>query len=102
MLDGLDGPRWPPGAQLHVALDDAGRRHVVQAGPRNGGRTASTQVVEGDYEAVQEIGGRQWRIQGTAFWPAHRDAPPGFSELVSEAAQVAHGLDAAALRGGRG
>ena len=36
MLDGLDVPDWPPGAQLHVAIDDDGERHVVRtlrAGP---------------------------------------------------------------------
>ena len=32
MLDGLDGS-WPPGAELHVVLDDEGQRHVVQSGP---------------------------------------------------------------------
>ena len=29
---------WPPGAHLHVALDDDGARHVVQSGPRIGRR----------------------------------------------------------------
>lgn len=102
MLDGLDGSRWPPGAQLHVALDDTGRRHVVQAGARNGGRKASTQVVEGDYEAVQEIDGRQWRIPVTAFWQAHRDAPRVYSSLVSEAAGLQPGMTAWDLYGGAG
>ena len=30
MLDGLAAPHWTPGAQLLVAVDDDGRRHVVQ------------------------------------------------------------------------
>lgn len=103
MLDGLDGSRWPPGAQLHVALDDAGTRHVVQAGPRSGNKKkASTQVVEGDYEAVQEIGGRQWRIPVTAFWQAHRDAPRVYSSLVAEAAGLEPGMTAWDLYGGAG
>lgn len=102
MLDGLDGSRWPPGAQLHVALDDEGRRHVVQAGPRNGGRKASTQVVEGEYEAVQHIGGRHWRIPVTAFWQAHRDAPRVYSALVAEAAGLQPGMTAWDLYGGAG
>ena len=46
MLDGLNDWVWPPGAQLHVAVDDDGDRHVVQSGPRTGRKT-STQVVEG-------------------------------------------------------
>ena len=32
MLDGLNDWMWPPGAQLHVAIDDDGDRHVVQSG----------------------------------------------------------------------
>ena len=55
MLAGLDGSRWPPGAELHVALDDEGERHVVQSGPGRA-RKAATQVVEGRYEATQRVG----------------------------------------------
>ncbi|MCF6386216.1 class I SAM-dependent RNA methyltransferase [Mycobacterium sp. MBM] len=102
LLRGLDGSRWAPGAQLHVALDDTGRRHVVQSGPRGGRRKASTQVVEGDYEAVQLIDGRQWRIPVTAFWQAHRDAPRVYSALVREAAELRAGMTAWDLYGGAG
>lgn len=101
MLDGLDGSRWPPGAQLHIAVDDEGRRHVVQAGPRTG-RQASTQVVEGEYEAVQQIGGRRWRVPVTAFWQAHRDAPRTYSALVGDAAGLQPGMTAWDLYGGAG
>ncbi|MGU3500468.1 class I SAM-dependent RNA methyltransferase [Mycobacterium sp. C31M] len=100
MLDGLDRT-WPPGAQLHVAVDDAGRRHVVQSGPRNG-RKAVTQVVEGDYEAVQVIGGRTWRVPVTAFWQAHRAAPQTYSALIGEAAALQPGMTAWDLYGGAG
>lgn len=102
MLDGLDGSRWPPGSQLYVALDDDGRRHVVQSGPRNGRKKATTQVAEGEYEAVQRIGGRQWQIPVTAFWQAHRDAPRVYSELVAEAAGLQPGMTAWDLYGGAG
>ncbi|HEY6576640.1 MAG TPA: TRAM domain-containing protein, partial [Mycobacterium sp.] len=71
MLAGLDGSRWPPGAELHVALDDEGERHVVQSGPGRA-RKAATQVVEGRYEATQRVGRRMWRVPVTAFWEAHR------------------------------
>ena len=47
MLDGLGDTEWPPGAHLHVALDDDGRRHVVSS-VRAGKRTTTT-VAEGDY-----------------------------------------------------
>jgi tRNA/tmRNA/rRNA uracil-C5-methylase (TrmA/RlmC/RlmD family) len=102
MLDGLDGSRWAPGAQLHVALDDDGRRHIVQAAPRNGGRKAGTHVVEGDYEASQHIGERHWRIPVTAFWQAHRDAPRVYSDLVAQAAGLQPGMTAWDLYGGAG
>ena len=80
MLDGLSDGDWPPGAQLHVALDDNGKRHVVRS-VRQGKRT-TTKVLEGDYYAVQRVGPRSWQVPVTAFWQAHRDAarvlqPPG-------------------------
>ena len=78
-LDGLSDNGWPPGAHLHVALDDDGARHVVQSGPRVGRRT-TTRVVEGGYEATQRVNGRVWRVPVTAFWQAHRDAARVYSE----------------------
>ena len=57
MLAGLDGSQWPPGAQLHVALDDDGRAARRADGPARSNRKASTQVVEGSYEATQRVGG---------------------------------------------
>lgn len=109
MLDGLADRNWPPGAQLHVALDDDGARHVVQSGPRTahkashkGARKASTQVIEGDYEAVQRIGDRTWRVPVTAFWQSHRDAARIYSELVAGWAQLQAGMTAWDLYGGAG
>jgi tRNA/tmRNA/rRNA uracil-C5-methylase (TrmA/RlmC/RlmD family) len=101
MLDGLDEWRWPPGAQLHVAIDDDGNRHVVQSGPRTGRKT-STLVAEGRYEAVQRIGSRVWRVPVTAFWQAHRDAAATYSELVAGWAQLRRGMTAWDLYGGAG
>ena len=101
MLDGLHDWVWPPGAQLHVALDDDGARHVVQSGPRTGRKT-STQVVEGRYEAVQRIGERVWRVPVTAFWQAHRDAARVYSGLVAGWAQLSTGMTAWDLYGGAG
>ena len=102
MLDGLDELRWPPGAQLHVALDDDGQRHVVQSGPRSGRKAAPTQVVEGDYEAVQRVGGRTWLVPVTAFWQAHRDAARVYSGLIAEWARLDAGMTAWDLYGGAG
>ena len=101
MLDGLNGWVWPPGAQLHVAVDDDGDRHVVQSGPRIGRKT-TTQVVDGNYEAVQRVGERTWRVPVTAFWQAHRDAARVYSELVSGWAQLDTGMTAWDLYGGAG
>ena len=100
-LDGLHDWVWPPGAQLHVALDDDGERHVVQSGPRTGRKT-STQVVEGRYEAVQRVGERSWRVPVTAFWQAHRDAARVYSGLVAGWAQLSAGMTAWDLYGGAG
>ncbi|WP_102144960.1 class I SAM-dependent RNA methyltransferase [Mycobacterium hubeiense] len=101
MLDGLGERTWPPGAHLHVAIDDDGARHVVQTGPRNG-RKSYTQVVEGNYEAVQRVGGRVWRVPVTAFWQAHRDAAALYSRLVAGWAQLSPGMTAWDLYGGAG
>lgn len=101
MLDGLAEKSWPPGAELHVALDDSGQRHVVRSGPRSG-PTSQTQVVEGSYEAVQRVGDREWRVPVTAFWQAHRDAARVYSGLVAGWAGVEPGMTAWDLYGGAG
>ena len=101
MLDGLDARAWPPGSQLHVALDDEGDRHVVQSGPRTDRRGATT-VIEGGYEAVQRVGQRVWRVPVTAFWQSHRDAARLYSDLVAEWAQLSAGMTAWDLYGGAG
>ncbi len=101
MLAGLNDWMWPPGAQLHVAIDDDGVRHVVQSGPRTGRKT-STLVVEGRYEAVQRVGGRTWRVPVTAFWQAHREAAATYSKLVAQWAQLEPGMTAWDLYGGAG
>jgi tRNA/tmRNA/rRNA uracil-C5-methylase (TrmA/RlmC/RlmD family) len=101
MLAGLDGSKWAPGAQLHVALDDAGARHVVQSGPRSD-RKATTQVIEGSYEATQRVGNRTWSVPVTAFWQAHRDAARTYSALVKSWAQLSPGMTAWDLYGGAG
>ena len=101
MLDGLQDWVWPSGAHVHVALDDDGNRHVVQAGPRTG-RKLATHVIEGQYEAVQRVADREWRVPVTAFWQAHRDAPRVYSELVTGWARLEPGMTAWDLYGGAG
>nr|WP_029112678.1 TRAM domain-containing protein [Mycobacterium sp. URHB0044] len=100
MLAGLEARRWPAGAELHVALDDVGERHVVQSGPGRGRK--ATQVVEGRYEATQRVGERVWRVPVTAFWQAHRDAAGVYSGLIAEWARLSPGMTAWDLYGGAG
>lgn len=101
MLAGLDASRWPAGAQVHVALDDQGARHVVRTGPRSD-RKATTQAIEGAYEATQRVGDRTWTVPVTAFWQAHRDAARVYSALVRQWAQLDAGMTAWDLYGGAG
>ena len=100
MLDGLAGTEWPPAAQLQVAVDDDGVRHVVRT-LRQGRRTTTT-VVEGSYQAVQRLHGRSWQVPVTAFWQAHRDAAAVYSSLVADWAQPSAGMTAWDLYGGAG
>jgi tRNA/tmRNA/rRNA uracil-C5-methylase (TrmA/RlmC/RlmD family) len=104
MLDGLTGvcseADLTPTAQLHVAVDDDGERHVVRT-LRQGKRTA-TKVVQGSYEAVQRVGTRSWRVPVTAFWQAHRDAAGVYSDLVADWAQAGAGMTVWDLYGGAG
>jgi tRNA/tmRNA/rRNA uracil-C5-methylase (TrmA/RlmC/RlmD family) len=100
MTDGLAAVEWPPGAQLHIVVDDDGERHVVRMARR--GRRTSTEVVEGSYEGVQRAGRHTWQVPVTAFWQAHRDAALTYSELVTHWAQPSAGMTAWDLYGGVG
>ncbi|MBV8787184.1 MAG: class I SAM-dependent RNA methyltransferase [Mycobacterium sp.] len=100
MLDGLAETEWPAMAQLHVAVDDEGDRHVVRS--MRQGKRSSAKVVEGRYEAVQRVRGRRWQIPVTAFWQAHRDAAEVYSALVADWAQPGAGMTAWDLYGGAG
>lgn len=100
MLDGIADIGWPPGAQLHVAVDDDGVRHVVRT--LRQGRQTVTKVAEGRYEAVQRVAGRSWQVPVTAFWQAHRNAADVYSRLVADWAQLGTGMRAWDLYGGAG
>jgi tRNA/tmRNA/rRNA uracil-C5-methylase (TrmA/RlmC/RlmD family) len=99
MLDGITDISWPT-AQLHVAVDDDGTRHVVRT--LRQGRQTTTKVVEGRYEAVQRVAGRSWHVPVTAFWQAHRNAADVYSRLVADWAQLGAGMRAWDLYGGAG
>ncbi|BBX44247.1 class I SAM-dependent RNA methyltransferase [Mycobacterium cookii] len=100
MIDGLAATEWPPGAHVHVVVDDDGQRHVVRT-VRQGKRNA-TEVIEGSYHGLQRVGRRSWQVPVTTFWQAHRHAAQTYSELVSDWAQLGPGMTAWDLYGGVG
>jgi len=100
MIDGLTDVAWPPGAHLHVVVDDDGQRHVARTVRH--GRRNSTDVVEGSYQGVQRAGRHTWQVPVTAFWQAHRDAARTYSDLVGEWARPDPGMTAWDLYGGAG
>ncbi|MDT5021539.1 MAG: hypothetical protein QOI33_2063 [Mycobacterium sp.] len=100
MTDGLADTAWPPGAHVHVVIDDDGQRHVART-VRHGRRTV-TDVVEGSLHGVQRAGGHSWQVPVTGFWQAHRDAARTYSQLVSDWARPDSGMTAWDLYGGAG
>ena len=100
MIDGLTDIAWPPGAHLHVVIDDDGQRHVARTVRH--GRRNSTDLVEGSYEGVQRAGRHSWLVPVTAFWQAHRDAARTYSDLVGDWARPDPGMTAWDLYGGAG
>jgi tRNA/tmRNA/rRNA uracil-C5-methylase (TrmA/RlmC/RlmD family) len=100
MIDGLTDVAWPPGAHLHVVVDDDGQRHVARTVRH--GRRNSTDVVEGNYQGVQRAGRHTWQVPVTAFWQAHRDAARTYSDLVGDWARPEPGMTAWDLYGGAG
>nr|WP_319433060.1 TRAM domain-containing protein [Mycobacterium sp. RTGN5] len=98
LVDGLDGSRWKPGDQVHVVADDEGTRHIVcnNKQQRRGHRA------EGEFDSVQRVGERAWRVPVTGFWQSHRDAATTYSALVAGWAQDIRGAKAWDLYGGAG
>jgi tRNA/tmRNA/rRNA uracil-C5-methylase (TrmA/RlmC/RlmD family) len=97
LLDNLPADRLRTGHQVHVVRDDDGARHVVC-----GGQERRTRVVEGEYEGVQRVGGREWLLPVTAFWQAHRAAAQAYSSLVAEWSELQPSMTAWDLYGGAG
>jgi tRNA/tmRNA/rRNA uracil-C5-methylase (TrmA/RlmC/RlmD family) len=100
MTAGLADVAWPPGAQVHVVVDDDDQRHVARTVRH--GRRNSTDVVEGSYQGVQRAGRHSWQVPVTAFWQAHRDAAQTYSNLVGDWACPDPGMTAWDLYGGAG
>ncbi|GAB2713991.1 class I SAM-dependent RNA methyltransferase [Nocardia thraciensis] len=106
-MDGIADRTWTPGAELVVAVDGDGLRHIVElsppmqgAGPGTGRRAGDRRataarraaahaarqerVVEGSGRAVQYVGGRRWEVSATGFWQPHRGAAQCYSDVIAE------------------
>lgn len=121
-LDGLNEEKWRPGAELAVAVDGTGERHVVEIAPaavsktgrrspgRRGAsarRAASAQertqrTVVGSGRAHEFVAGREWELDANGFWQAHRGAAQMYSDVVAEWALPNPGSVAWDLYGGVG
>ncbi|WP_227981047.1 class I SAM-dependent RNA methyltransferase [Nocardia spumae] len=118
-VDGIADRSWTPGAELVIAVDGDGLRHIVElaptAAPRRGGDRRATaarraaaharraeRVVSGSGRAVQYVSGRRWEISATGFWQPHRGAAQCYSDLVAEWADLGAGSSAWDLYCGAG
>ncbi|MCK7676684.1 class I SAM-dependent RNA methyltransferase [Corynebacterium meridianum] len=87
MLDGIVGPgsgRFTPGAELIVAVDSTGDRHVVESRRAARGRRteAIRRTLEGSGICTEAVGGHTYHLPATAFWQAHQKAPETFTATV--------------------
>ncbi|AKK03301.1 class I SAM-dependent RNA methyltransferase [Corynebacterium epidermidicanis] len=82
---GSDAQRFTPGAEIVVALDSNGDRHVVETSKAGRGKTArrTTKVIDGSGSPVQRVGEYQFTLPAVSFWQAHKAAPEVYSEIVS-------------------
>ncbi|MCM6774368.1 TRAM domain-containing protein [Nocardia sp. CDC159] len=119
-LVGIAERRWTPGAELVVAVDGDGLRHIVElepprSGRRSGGDRRTTaarraaahgprreRVLEGSGRAVQYVAGRRWEIAATGFWQPHRGAAQCYSDIVADWADAGPGALAWDLYSGAG
>ncbi|WP_062998514.1 class I SAM-dependent RNA methyltransferase [Nocardia mikamii] len=111
-VDGIAESRWTPGAELVIAVDADGMRHVVELAapstpPRRGGDRRATaarraaaharrreRVMSGSGRAVQYVAGRRWDVSATGFWQPHRDAAQRYSDVVADWAGLDPGATA--------
>ncbi|MCK7641561.1 TRAM domain-containing protein [Corynebacterium sp. CCM 8835] len=87
MLDGIVGPgsaRFTPGAELIVAVDSTGARHVVESRRAARGRRteAIRRTLEGSGVCTEKVGEHTYHLPATAFWQAHEKAPETFTATV--------------------
>ncbi|WP_218025314.1 class I SAM-dependent RNA methyltransferase [Nocardia jejuensis] len=111
-MDGIAESKWTPGADLVVAVDGDGIRHLVELAPvqqerdgrRGAGGRRSTSarraaaagpraetVLDGTGRTVQYVGDRRWELSATGFWQPHYGAAQRYSDLVAEWSDAAPG-----------
>lgn len=89
LLEGIVGDNareFTPGAELVVAVDAQGKRHVVETQAAQRGRRveAVQRIVEGGDHVVERVRGFDFVFPPTAFWQAHVRAPEAYSETIVE------------------
>ncbi|MCU1470981.1 MAG: rumA [Glaciihabitans sp.] len=119
-MNGIADRAWTPGADLVIAVDGDGVRHIVELAPmepirsgnragtrderRSGGGRNTTaarraaassarteRVIEGSGLAVQYVAGRRWQVSATGFWQPHSGAAQMYSDVVAEWSDAAPG-----------
>lgn len=96
LFDGIIGDNartFTPGAEVIVALDSEGNRHVVQTTKAARGRNTRkvVEVLEGSGMPRQQVGEVTFELPATAFWQAHSQAPEAYSKTIRE--WVREGMD---------
>lgn len=83
---GTDARSFRPGAELVVAMDSTGTRHVVES--RKSGRGKRTEkvekVLEGSSTVTETVDGQTFTFPVTAFWQAHSRAPQAYCAIIGE------------------
>ncbi|GAB3280784.1 class I SAM-dependent RNA methyltransferase [Parasphingorhabdus pacifica] len=106
-LDEVTDRRWPKGAEIEVAKDDAGEVHVTTHQRRPDRRRERrgpmvSKRVQGSGVAHERAVGRSWELDAHGFWQVHPEAADLFAASVARMARVPDGGTAWDLYGGVG
>lgn len=120
--DAVAAREWRPGTEIQIAVDSAGSVHVVdiaephlsRTGRQSPGRRGASsrraassrprqeKVVVGTGRPIEVVSGREWELDATGFWQAHRGAAQVYSDVVAEWAEMPPGGTGWDLYGGVG
>lgn len=87
LFEGIVGERaqrFTPGAEVIVAVDSLGNRHVVESCKVQRGRRVEriSRTIEGSGNTVEVVGDDMFEFPATAFWQAHCNAASAYVEQV--------------------